>query len=75
MPTNTKLTVIIGIAFIMLIAIISYSLYIVKGYPAIELRKTSCAAADQAGTCTTRLTDIGIAPEQCCKEFGKCCGS
>ena len=69
----TKTTIIVGIAFVILIALISYSLYLTKGQPANEIRKTACATADQAGTCTTRLNDLGITPEQCCRELGKCC--
>ena len=71
----TRLAVVLGIVLLILIAIVSYSLYLVKGYPAVELRKTSCYSAEQGGTCTTRLADLSITAEQCCKEFGKCCGS
>jgi len=39
-----------------------------------ELETTACNAADKAGTCDTRLQDVGIiSKETCCEMLGKCC--
>jgi hypothetical protein len=39
-----------------------------------ELQAEACNSADAAGTCTTRLAEIGIVlAEQCCASLGKCC--
>jgi len=39
-----------------------------------ELQVDACNTADDAGTCETRLTELGIVlPEECCEVLGKCC--
>jgi len=39
-----------------------------------EIQTEACAAADDAGTCTTRLLEVGIVmPEDCCQALGRCC--
>jgi len=39
-----------------------------------ELQIEACNSADAAGTCDTRLAEVGIVlKEDCCKELGKCC--
>jgi len=39
-----------------------------------ELQTTVCEEADKAGTCQTRLIDIGIVmPDECCEALEKCC--
>lgn len=39
-----------------------------------ELQITACNKADEAGTCETRLNEVGIVlKEDCCKVLGKCC--
>ena len=39
-----------------------------------ELQVAACDAADEAGTCDSRLTDLGIVlKEDCCEALGKCC--
>ncbi len=39
-----------------------------------ELKETSCNTADRAGTCFTRLPELGIiSPAECCEQLGKCC--
>ena len=39
-----------------------------------ELQIIACEQADKAGTCETRLIEVGIImPEDCCKVLGKCC--
>ena len=39
-----------------------------------ELQIEACNSADAAGTCNTRLAEVGIVlKEDCCKELGKCC--
>ena len=39
-----------------------------------ELQVTACDAADEAGTCDTRLAELGIVlKEDCCNILGKCC--
>ena len=39
-----------------------------------ELQITACNTADEAGTCDTRLPELGIVlKENCCKALGKCC--
>lgn len=39
-----------------------------------ELQISACNSADAAGTCDTRLAEVGIVlKEDCCKELGKCC--
>ena len=39
-----------------------------------ELQITACTTADEAGTCDTRLPELGIVlKENCCKALGKCC--
>ena len=40
-----------------------------------ELRVVACEVADEAGTCDSRLPDLGIIlQEECCQALGKCCG-
>jgi len=40
----------------------------------IDLNKTACTEANNAGTCQTRLVEIGIImPEECCEQFWECC--
>lgn len=39
-----------------------------------ELQVEACNAADEAGTCDTRLAELGIVlKEDCCQILGKCC--
>ena len=39
-----------------------------------DLQITVCEEADKAGTCQTRLIEIGIVmPDECCEVLGKCC--
>lgn len=39
-----------------------------------ELQMTACDTADDAGTCDTRLAELGIVlKEDCCENLGKCC--
>ncbi|MBI4148887.1 hypothetical protein HY491_00410 [Candidatus Woesearchaeota archaeon] len=39
-----------------------------------ELQMTACTAADNGGTCTTKLSELGfVLPEDCCEALGKCC--
>ena len=39
-----------------------------------ELQIDACNAADNAGTCDSRLVDLGIVlQEDCCQSLGKCC--
>lgn len=39
-----------------------------------ELQVAACNAADEAGTCQTRMIDVGIVmPNECCEVLGKCC--
>jgi hypothetical protein len=40
----------------------------------LELQSVACNTADLAGTCTTRLREVGIVlAKTCCSTFGKCC--
>ena len=46
----------------------------VTGQHVTELEKTACLAADEAGTCDTKLASLGfITKEKCCEIFEKCC--
>ena len=39
-----------------------------------DLQITACNAAHDAGTCDSRLPEVGIVlQEECCKELEKCC--
>ena len=39
-----------------------------------DMQITACNAAHEAGTCDTRLAELGIVlKEDCCKYLGKCC--
>ena|SRR3989344_2948133 len=39
-----------------------------------ELQMQACNIADQAGTCSSRLAEVGIVlKEDCCEVLGKCC--
>ena len=39
-----------------------------------ELQTTLCEEADKAGTCQTRMVEIGIVmPDECCEVLEKCC--
>ena len=39
-----------------------------------ELQVEACNIADEAGTCDTRLIEVGIVlKEKCCQILGKCC--
>ena len=39
-----------------------------------DMQVTACNAAHEAGTCDTRLAELGIVlKEDCCKVLGKCC--
>lgn len=39
-----------------------------------ELKQVACEAADEGGTCQTKLLEIGlVTPSECCESFGKCC--
>ena len=39
-----------------------------------EMQVTACNTANEAGTCNTRLAELGIVlKEDCCKALGKCC--
>jgi len=39
-----------------------------------ELQTAACEEADKAGTCQTRLVEVGIVmPDECCEILGKCC--
>ena len=39
-----------------------------------DMQITACNTANEAGTCDTRLPELGIVlKEDCCKSLGKCC--
>ena len=39
-----------------------------------ELQVTACNSADEAGTCDTKLPELGIVTTgKCCEILGKCC--
>ena len=39
-----------------------------------DLQTQACNSADQAGTCESRLPEVGIVlTEECCEALGKCC--
>ena len=39
-----------------------------------DLQIIACTEADRAGTCQTRLVEVGIImPNECCEELGRCC--
>ena len=39
-----------------------------------DMQITACNAAHEAGTCDTRLPELGIVlKEDCCQALGKCC--
>ena len=39
-----------------------------------DFQITACVAADEAGTCDSRLVEVGIVlKEDCCQSLGKCC--
>ena len=39
-----------------------------------DIQITACNAAHEAGTCGTRLSEVGIVlKEDCCEVLGKCC--
>lgn len=39
-----------------------------------EFQVTACNAADKAGTCDSRLNELGIvSKEECCESLGRCC--
>ena len=39
-----------------------------------DMQVTSCNTAHEAGTCDTRLAELGIVlKEDCCQVLGKCC--
>lgn len=39
-----------------------------------DFQITACNAADEAGTCDTRLIEVGIVMEEdCCEVLGRCC--
>ena len=39
-----------------------------------ELQVEACNMADEAGSCDTRLPEVGIVlVEECCQILGKCC--
>ena len=52
----------------------SESDYSKKSSALSDLQVTTCNTAHDAGTCDTRLTELGIVlKEDCCKSLGKCC--
>jgi hypothetical protein len=67
-----------AIAFLLIAVLILYFV----DYPAeektlklSELQTVACEVADEAGTCNSRLPDLGIVlQEECCQALGKCCG-
>ena len=39
-----------------------------------DIQATACNTAHEAGTCNTRLAEVGIVlKEDCCEVLGKCC--
>ena len=39
-----------------------------------DIQITACETADEAGTCDTRLAELGIVlKEECCEVLSKCC--
>lgn len=39
-----------------------------------DMQVTACNTANDAGTCDTRLAELGIVlKEDCCQALGKCC--
>jgi hypothetical protein len=46
----------------------------VTGSSVQELKATACGSAQDAGTCDTRLPELGfVTKEECCELFKKCC--
>jgi len=42
--------------------------------PLSDLQITACEAANEGGTCFTRLNDLGlVSPEECCEYLKLCC--
>lgn len=45
-----------------------------KETPLSEIQVTACNAADEGGTCETKLNELGLVTlDDCCKYLGKCC--
>lgn len=68
--------VIFSIVFISLINIFDKQTYeaTFKGKDIYDLQMTACHAAEEGGTCNSKLKSLGfIMPEECCRQFGKCC--
>lgn len=62
------LTIIIVLAFFLI-------LNVMRGEQKLsDLQITACSSADAAGTCDSRLPEVGIVlKSECCKVLGKCC--
>ena len=60
---------------ILLLFVVSCKEFPEKELPTLsELQVEACNAADEAGTCDTRLAELGIVlKEDCCQVLGKCC--
>ncbi|MEM2919037.1 MAG: hypothetical protein QXY62_06030 [Candidatus Altiarchaeota archaeon] len=46
----------------------------IEGLPLSDLQISACEAADEGGTCFTKLPELNlVSAEDCCKYLGKCC--
>ena len=66
----------IFLLFVLLLFLVSCKEFPKKETPKTlsELQVTACNKADEAKTCDTRLTEVGIVlKEDCCKILRKCC--
>lgn len=65
------------LVFLLVIAVIIVIVVLLFGKASVtlsELQVQACATADKAGTCTSRLPEVGIVlAEECCSQLRKCC--
>jgi len=74
---DTKGVIIVGV-FVLVIGVLIYFIVIPSGDSEskglTEIQKTACEAANEGGTCFTKLSELALVlPEDCCKELNLCC--
>jgi len=70
-----KRQMMLGLLAIIIVLAFFLILNVMKGGQQLsDLQITACSSADVAGTCDSRLPEVGIVlKSECCKVLGKCC--
>ncbi len=68
------MTGVVVVVLVVFVYLYPYSTYTPQEKTLSELQIVACRAAQEGGTCFTKLPELElVSPETCCKALGDCC--